>query len=164
MDLTKFKIDLDHSTILNKCLSDSISRKLKIHTAAATGYAVLENVTHNYSDLTLHTQPHSWDEMSSLVSKIKELTSIDNVRRSWYNIMSYSGNVRQHSHPKAEKYVCVYYVEVNPTHSPIEFFINDEWIPIHPTVGECILFDKDCLHRVSKQMVHYTRCTINFEI
>jgi hypothetical protein len=164
MILQHLHIDLDRTTILNKCLKDSYNRNLKPYYVPTSDIGVLENITHSYGDTKKHTQPHTWDELQPLVRELNRITCINTIHRSWYSIMSYGGHVREHHHPKGEKYVCVYYAEVLPEHNPIEFKLDD-WVAVYPKPGDFFIFPKECLHRVAKQLTcHQIRCTINFEI
>ncbi len=164
MNLQHLHIDLDRKTILDKCLKDSYTRNLKPYDVPTSDVGVLENITHSYGDTEELTQPHSWHEFQPLVQELRRLTNIDSIHRSWYNIMSYGGHVREHHHPNGQQYVCVYYAEVLPEHNPIEFKLDD-WVTVYPKPGDFLLFPKMCLHRVAKQLTcHQIRCSVNFEI
>jgi len=159
--IDKFELKLDLPVILNKCISKSntfIKKSIDV-----PGDPYLSNTTHSYFSIDPDNHPHNWSELTPLIDEIKKRTN-KSVMHSWFNVMSFSGEIIQHTHPNAKLFVCICYIEVTENHKPIEFFIKNRWIKMYPKPGDCFIFSKDIPHRVGKQTTHQLRCNINLEI
>jgi hypothetical protein len=118
------------------------------------------NVSSTYRDLP-GPRPHTWVQCQSLIDVTKSLTDGE-ISKSWMNIIHPGGYAGRHFHVGANHSVLTYCVQ--QTQSPLEFLIEDQWVPYHCATGDWFFFSKFLTHRVGTNLTDHLGIfiTINF--
>lgn len=155
--------NIDHNAILDKCQSQ-IDAEL---VTKVNQYVVVYNAYVN-QNLEPHLMPHNWPELSPVVEYMNKFTGLNEYVQSWFNFMYKDSEIKRHTHPRAKKWVAVYYVRTTESHPPFECIVDpgpDEIVyTFYPKPGDLYIFDKNLHHSVAKQEVNELRCTIPFSI
>lgn len=158
--LKTYQIDLDHAAIFNRCMAHITENSLqKTSDNAVISKKVLLGGYENYDRYTLG--PHTWPELNNLLKLFSSPAD-----GSWFNVMVQHSYIREHTHPRPRKYVCVYYPHSLPEHPPFEYFdsVTDTWQTIQCLTGDYMIFPKMLLHRVGTQISTVPRCSISINI
>jgi hypothetical protein len=115
-----------------------------------------------------HLMPHHWEELSPLIAAIKNQSNGEEVKASWFNILTQNTSLEAHNHVASKtrqgaKYAAfVYYSQLAEGATPIELLIDNEWVPIPAQAGDWICFDLECFHRVPLHLSDEHRISFAF--
>ena len=154
-------IDIDNEPLIQKC------REIATNTNRVThGTDLFENVVLNHAWVRENPNdaPHNWPEFQPINQLIAELSGNTVPFRSWFNITSYGGQMREHIHHGAQHSVFVYYVRCLPEHPSIEFNEAGNWQDKNFRTGDWVYFPKDTLHRVGFSHSHQERISISVSL
>jgi len=160
--VTQGHLDIDNEPLKQKCFS-LIESKEWSRSPNGVFIDVIDSRNASLNKIN-SANPHHWDEFTTVVNKIKTLVGDLPITNSWFNITEVGGEMKEHFHPLASKFVFVYYINCDESHPPIEFFIDNEWRSYECVSGDWLLFPKNTLHRVKANNSTPDRISISVNI
>ena len=151
--LYKFKLNLNNDRLLAKCLSvlnDNNLSKITNQKGSDNKIESFQRTSTYPFRLNLDANPHTWEEFELVVDFLQTISNYNSIHDSWVTNSLPGGYIGPHSHKSNKLHnihsVFIYYVNINDTHCPTRFFIDNKWITLNQKQGDLIYFDNSILH------------------
>jgi len=94
-----------------------------------------------------------------LIDNTRDVMPNLKLSRAWFNLSYEGSNNRWHDHGK-HPLVCVYYIQVPPMSSDIEFRKNNQTFSYTPSEGDFLMFPGHLEHRVQTHKSYIDRISL----